>query len=65
HADSGWAGDAAEFGTDAAILLGDLLLGWSDELLDEGLDPLADAPLNRAARDELGELAKTVTRRVH
>ena len=38
HAESGWTGSAAEFGTDAAILLGDLLLGWSDELLDEGLD---------------------------
>ena len=26
---------------------------------------LADAPISRAARDELGELAKTVTRRAH
>ena len=26
----------------SAILLGDLLLGWSDELLDEGLAPLPD-----------------------
>ncbi len=44
HASSGWQGDGAAFGTGAAILLGDLLLSWSDELLaSSGL-------LNDAAR---------------
>jgi geranylgeranyl diphosphate synthase type I len=52
HADSGWAGSAASFGRASAILLGDLLLGWSDELLDEGLDALADRSAARAARAE-------------
>jgi len=33
HGDNKWAGDADEFGTAGAILLGDLLLCWSDELL--------------------------------
>jgi len=33
HRDGGWAGDAETFGNSAAILLGDLILGWSDELL--------------------------------
>ena len=33
HADHGWDGDAAAFGAGAAILLGDLCLVWSDELL--------------------------------
>lgn len=61
HAESGWAGDAAEFGTDAAILLGDLLLGWSDELLDEGLDPLADRRAARAARAEYVRMRTEVT----
>jgi len=33
HRDAGWSGDAENFGHSAAILLGDLILGWSDELL--------------------------------
>ncbi|WP_432829473.1 polyprenyl synthetase family protein [Dactylosporangium sp. CA-092794] len=40
HAASGWRGGADGFGTSAAILLGDLCLVWSDELLHaSGLDP--------------------------
>jgi geranylgeranyl diphosphate synthase type I len=33
HTDSGWAGEATAFGEGTAILLGDLCLTWSDELL--------------------------------
>jgi geranylgeranyl diphosphate synthase type I len=33
HRDDGWRGDPEQYGAAAAILLGDLLLGWSDELL--------------------------------
>jgi geranylgeranyl diphosphate synthase, type I len=33
HAASGWRGSADSFGTGAAILLGDLLLSWTGELL--------------------------------
>src|SRR6185503_2716565 len=33
HADHAWAGAPGAFGTAAAILLGDLCLVWSDELL--------------------------------
>jgi len=40
HAERGWRGSAAAFGTGAAILLGDLLLGWTDELFAaSGLAP--------------------------
>jgi len=40
HATSGWHGDEVAFGTAAAILLGDLCLVWSDEMLHgSGLDP--------------------------
>ena len=40
HEDSGWRGDAGQYGASAAILLGDLLLSWSDELLTTcGLAP--------------------------
>lgn len=34
HRDGGWRGDATAFGRNGALLLGDLLLGWSDELFD-------------------------------
>src|SRR5690606_3333301 len=34
HRDEGWAKDADRFGAAAGILLGDLLLGWSDALFD-------------------------------
>jgi len=33
HRERGWPGEAAQYGAAAAILLGDLLLSWSDELL--------------------------------
>lgn len=33
HRTAGWPGDHAQYGAAAAILLGDLLLSWADELL--------------------------------
>ncbi|HET6152501.1 MAG TPA: polyprenyl synthetase family protein [Marmoricola sp.] len=33
HRDRGWSADAEQYGASAAILLGDLLLSWSDEML--------------------------------
>jgi geranylgeranyl diphosphate synthase type I len=33
HRGAGWRGDPGQYGAAAAILLGDLLLSWSDELL--------------------------------
>ncbi|GAB3088695.1 polyprenyl synthetase family protein [Nocardioides zeae] len=33
HREAGWTGDAEQYGAAAAILLGDLLLSWADELL--------------------------------
>jgi geranylgeranyl diphosphate synthase, type I len=48
HRDRGWLGEADAFGTATAILLGDLCLVWSDEMLHgSGLDP---ATLARARR---------------
>src|SRR5215475_10788135 len=42
HRRNDWAGDPEGFGRAAAILLGDLCLAWSDELLHgSGLDPYA------------------------
>lgn len=40
HRDRGWSASAEQYGAAAAILLGDLLLSWSDELLRTcGLPP--------------------------
>ena len=54
HREQGWAADAAQYGASAAILLGDLLLSWSDELLrtcglpsDRVLDALGYFDLTR------------------
>ena len=33
HRETGWRGDPEQYGAAAAILLGDLLLGWADQLL--------------------------------
>jgi geranylgeranyl diphosphate synthase type I len=52
HRTSGWRGDPAGFGTAAAILLGDLCLVWSDEMLhSSGLDPATLARARRAFDD--------------
>jgi geranylgeranyl diphosphate synthase type I len=45
HRGAGWRGDPEQYGAAAAILLGDLLLSWSDQLLRRcGLPPEAVAP---------------------
>ena len=41
HEGEGWSGRPEEFGTAAAILLGDLCLAWSDELLCSAGMPVA------------------------
>ncbi len=61
HGESGWAGAGDDFGRASAILLGDLLLGWSDELLDEGLATLRDPRAVRAARTEFNRMRTEVT----
>lgn len=61
HGESGWAGDGEQFGRASAILLGDLLLGWSDELLDEGLELLDERSAARAARVEFMRMRTEVT----
>ncbi|WP_353827935.1 polyprenyl synthetase family protein [Agromyces sp. SYSU T0242] len=61
HAAGRWAGDGEEYGRATAILLGDLLLGWSDELLDEGLATLPDAAAARATRLEFNRMRTEVT----
>ena len=45
HREAGWAGDPTQYGAAAAILLGDLLLTWADELLRR-----CGLPLDRVSR---------------
>lgn len=58
HVDAGWSGDAAAFGRSAAILLGDLLVAWSDDLLEQAL---AQHPLADAVRREYARMRRDVT----
>lgn len=37
HGARRWHGDAAAFGRSGAVLVGDMLVAWSDDLLEEGL----------------------------
>lgn len=61
HTASGYAGRAHDFGTHAALLLGDLLLGWSDELLDAGLTILANPERARHTREAFNLMRTQVT----
>lgn len=58
HSDSRWFGDAEAFGRSAAVLLGDLLVAWSDDLLEEGL---RDAGHADAARRVYARMRQDVT----
>lgn len=58
HRDRGWGGDAARFGRSSGILLGDLLVAWSDDLLEEGLEHAAHAA---AARRVYARMRREVT----
>jgi len=58
HRADGWRGDPEAFGTAAAILLGDLCLVWSDEMLHgSGVEPAALA----RARTVFDEMRSEVT----
>jgi len=60
HRSEAWAGDGEEFGRSAAILLGDLLVAWSDDLLEEGLVE-ADPDRAHRARGEFARMRREVT----
>ena len=60
HRSAGWVGDAAAFGESAAVLLGDLLVAWSDDLLEQGLTA-ASPGAAAAARAEYSRMRRDVT----
>ncbi len=61
HGAASWLGSASGFGRSGALLLGDLLLGWSDELFDDGLRSLRDDDAGRRARAEFNRMRTEVT----
>ncbi len=61
HSEGNWLGDGTVFGASAALLLGDLLLSWSDELLDSALRALTHPESAFAARREYNTMRTEVT----
>lgn len=59
HRDRGWTGSSEAYGSAAALLLGDLLLGWSDGLFEQGL-ATADPDAATASRAEFGRMRTEV-----
>ena len=60
HAEGGWIGDREHFGVSAAILAGDLLLMWSDDLFVEAGAGVDDAAAARF-RAEVSRMRTEVT----
>lgn len=60
HRDAGWQTDPTSFGRSAAILVGDLLVAWSDDLAEDAFGSVADA-VARAARAEYALMRREVT----
>lgn len=58
HRAASWTGDAESFGRASAILLGDLLVAWSDDLLESALE---DHPRAHAVRSEYARMRRDVT----
>lgn len=61
HRDEGWARDGRRFGEAAAVLLGDLLLGWADSALRIATGLLADRAAATEATAEFERMRTEVT----
>lgn len=61
HRDAGWSGSSERYGQAAGLLLGDLLMGWSDELFDAGVRAAPDPAAAWAARAEFERMRTEVT----
>ncbi|HEY4225985.1 MAG TPA: polyprenyl synthetase family protein [Pseudolysinimonas sp.] len=51
HAEQGWSGSARQYGDATALLVGDLLLAWSDELFESGTGMLHPDAASAARRE--------------
>jgi geranylgeranyl diphosphate synthase type I len=61
HRERDWSGDSSAFGVSSALLLGDLLLGWSDELFDAATGMLGSREHALAGRAEFNRMRTEVT----
>ncbi len=61
HVEAGWTGDAAAYGRAGSVLLGDLLVAWSDDLLEDSLSRLSSAGAAATARAEYARMRRDVT----
>jgi geranylgeranyl diphosphate synthase type I len=61
HGARRWVGDAESFGRSSAVLLGDLLLCWADELFDDAVGLTTIREDGRAARAEFNRMRLEVT----
>lgn len=61
HSTGGWAGSPPDFGTSAALLFGDLLLAFSDELIAAGMLQAADPQAALRSRREFDHMRLDVT----
>jgi geranylgeranyl diphosphate synthase type I len=61
HTGGEWLGSPVTFGKSAGLLLGDLLLSWSDELYDNALRKLTSSDASAAARAEFNLMRTEVT----
>lgn len=59
HRERDWSGSSEEFGRAGAILLGDLLLGWSDDLFEEALAQV-DATIAERTRAQYARMRRDV-----
>lgn len=60
HSDQRWSGIADHFGISAAILLGDLLQSWADELMQGALDATPNRAAAIAARAHFNRMRSEV-----
>nr|WP_244301341.1 polyprenyl synthetase family protein [Leucobacter insecticola] len=60
HNLSGWQGSSEHFGLSGAILLGDLLQSWADELMQAACDAIPDRQAVRRARAHFNRMRSEV-----
>ncbi|MBL3677717.1 polyprenyl synthetase family protein [Leucobacter chromiireducens] len=60
HRNAAWRGSADHFGLAGAILLGDLLQSWSDELMQSACDATEDRAAARRAREHFNRMRSEV-----
>ena len=61
HGEQGWTGSGRQYGDASALLLGDLLLAWSDELFEAGAALATTPDAGAAARAQFAQMRTEVT----